>query len=336
VASNPNAVIDDGRDVLFGDVGNDWLVGGTNRDHLFGGYGNDLLQADDDLETTVGNGDPLANDRPDPRTGTTGPPSFADIAFGGAGRDVLIANTYTDRLYDLREFDSFFVPFSAFGNPTVNRSLSPAQRDYFYVLSRADGADRTRGNGGRNGEPVGEIGLVTSADADWQDQAGSPGDPQPGTRNGPRDTGSTAEFGIFTDADNGSAVLLSVGDATVTEANAGTTAVSIPVTLSRASSTPVTIRISTAAGTALAGSDFQTRTATLTFAPGVTQATFVVNIVNNTAAEATEQFSVALSSPSGATMGRRTATVTIVDDDGASAVTQAAPQARGRRDEHGA
>jgi Ca2+-binding RTX toxin-like protein len=317
VSSNPNAVIDDGRDALFGDVGHDWLVGGTNRDHLYGGYGDDLLQADDDLETTFGNGDPLANDRPDPRSGTTGPPSFADIAFGGAGRDVIIANTITDRLYDLREFDSFFVPFSAFGNPTVSRSLPPDADLYFYALSRADGADRTRGNGGRNGEPFGEIGLVTSQDADWQDQSGPPSDPQPGTRNGARDTGSTAEFGIFTDADNGSSVLFSVADATVTEADTGTTTVSVVVTRSGPATSAVSVTVATAPGTALAGSDYQTRTATLTFAAGVTQMTFVVTIVNNNTAEPTEQFSVVLSSPSGATISDRTGIVTIVDDDGA-------------------
>ena len=45
-------VVDDGQDVLFGDAGNDWLVGGTNPTILFGGCGNDLLQADDNLDST--------------------------------------------------------------------------------------------------------------------------------------------------------------------------------------------------------------------------------------------------------------------------------------------
>ena len=305
--SDPELVVDDGRDTLFGDVGNDWIVGGTNRDYLFGGYGDDLLQADDDLDSTVGTADPLANDRPDARTAATGGPSFGDITFGGAGRDVQIANTITDRMYDLREFDSFFVPFSAFGAPTVNRSLPPDAEGYLYALSRALGADRTRGGtAARNGEPFGEIGLVTSADADWQAQSGSPGDPQPGNRNNQRDTNSTAEFGILTDADNGStAAQLAVTDLTVTEANSGTTAITIVVTLSKASASTVTVTISTVAGTALAGSDYQTATATLTFAPGVTQRTFGVNIVNNTVVEPTEQFSVVLTNPAGASHRRR-------------------------------
>ncbi len=329
--SNPSAVVDDGRDTLFGDVGNDWIVGGTNRDYLFGGYGDDLLQADDDLDSTVGTADPLANDRPDARTATTGGPSFGDITFGGAGRDVQIANTITDRMYDLREFDSFFVPFSAFGAPTVNRSLPPDAEGYLYALSRALGADRTRGGtAARNGEPFGEIGLVTSADADWQSQSGSPGDPQPGNRNNQRDTNSTAEFGILTDADNGStAAQLAVTDLTVTEANSGTTAITIVVTLSKASASTVTVTISTVAGTALAGSDYQTATATLTFAPGVTQRTFGVNIVNNTVVEPTEQFSVVLTNPAGAVIGDGTGVVTILDNDFAPLTAAAAATAQG-------
>jgi len=79
----------EGDDVIFGDLGNDWLVGGTGRDHLYGGFGYDLMNVDDDHETNGG-----ANDAPDTH------PSYEDIAYGGAGRDVLIANTGGDRLID--------------------------------------------------------------------------------------------------------------------------------------------------------------------------------------------------------------------------------------------
>ena len=41
--------VDDGNDVIFGDLGNDWLVGGTGSDTIYGGWGNDLMNADDDL-----------------------------------------------------------------------------------------------------------------------------------------------------------------------------------------------------------------------------------------------------------------------------------------------
>ena len=67
------------------------------------GYGNDLLNVDDDLSTDNG-----LNDAPD------GPQlSYEDIAYGGAGRDVLIANIVDDRLLDwlagLRDGDDLWL-----------------------------------------------------------------------------------------------------------------------------------------------------------------------------------------------------------------------------------
>ena len=84
-----SGVPSDGNDAIFGDLGNDWLVGGTGRDDLYAGWGNDLLQADDVL-TTNNN----LNDHP--RTNA----SWEDRAYGGAGIDILIANTGGDRLID--------------------------------------------------------------------------------------------------------------------------------------------------------------------------------------------------------------------------------------------
>src|SRR5207253_3417068 len=54
--------------------------------------------------------DALANDTPDPRgSGVT----YADLAFGGAGRDVLIGNTVSDRLIDWNgEFNTYVVPWA--------------------------------------------------------------------------------------------------------------------------------------------------------------------------------------------------------------------------------
>ena len=93
----------DGRDRIFGDDGNDWVVGGTDCDWLFGGFGDDLLNLDDYLETDGG-----TNLRPE----TDERFNDGDFAFGGAGRDVLIANTGNDRMFDWTgEFNSFYAPF---------------------------------------------------------------------------------------------------------------------------------------------------------------------------------------------------------------------------------
>ena len=193
-SEGPAATLDaarqtDGNDKIFGDLGNDWLVGGTGRDNLYGGFGNDLMNADDDLSTAGG-----LNTAPDTSA------SYEDRAYGGAGRDVLIANTGGDRLIDWTgEYNSFLVPFSPFGAATISRSLQPALMDFLYALSRSDGADFTRAadtgsDAARNGEPWGELGLVLQKDAAWKDQHGGPSDPQPGNSNGQRDVLRTASF----------------------------------------------------------------------------------------------------------------------------------------------
>ncbi|MEX2044641.1 MAG: hypothetical protein WD941_04755, partial [Opitutus sp.] len=170
----------DGDDVLFGDVGNDWLVGGTGRDNLYGGYGDDLLNVDDNHETAGG-----LNNVPDQMAANQG-----DLAFGGAGRDILIANHADDRLIDWNgEFNSYWVPFSSFGAATVSRTLNLKLMEFLYDLSASDGADPTRAlkagsEVSRNGEPSGEIGLVGQQDPHWNDQQGAPEDPQAGNTPG--------------------------------------------------------------------------------------------------------------------------------------------------------
>ena len=172
----------DGDDRIFGDLGNDWLVGGTGRDQMFGGWGDDLLNADDNLNTAGG----LNN-------ATDTNPSYEDLAYGGAGRDVLIANTGGDRLVDwVGEFNSFLVPFRPFGAETVGRAPAPAIKTFLLQLSKSDGADPWVGinHGGaaaRNGEPFGELGMVVQGDAAWNAQTGGPRDPQPGNSPGSRD-----------------------------------------------------------------------------------------------------------------------------------------------------
>jgi Ca2+-binding RTX toxin-like protein len=187
------ATWNDGTDRIFGDTGNDWLVGGTGRDDLYAGFGNDLLNADDDQRTNL-----LRNDQPDTQV------SYEDRAFGGAGRDVLIANTGGDRLIDwVGEFNSYLVPFAPFGMATVSRTLQPQLAEFLYTLSASDGADPTRWadtNGDatqryRNGEPEGELGVIRQKDFAWQAQTGAPADPQAGNiPGGKRDVLRTANF----------------------------------------------------------------------------------------------------------------------------------------------
>ncbi len=177
----------DGDDVLFGDGGSDWIAGGTGSDHLYGGWGNDLLDVDDRTPSV----NPKSKKTPD---------SFIDYAFGGAGRDVLLANSRDDRLIDwIGEFNSYLVPFNPFGASTIWRASSPAVREFLYDMSRSDGADQTRAPlGERNGEPYGELGVTSSADAEWGDQHGAPDDPQPGNGGTFEDSVATAGTTTYT------------------------------------------------------------------------------------------------------------------------------------------
>src|SRR5206468_2335890 len=72
----------------------------------------------------------------------------------------------------------------------------------------------------------------------------------------------------------------------------------------------------TASGTATAGSDFTSKSGTLSFADGEVSKTIVVPILEDTLFEGPESFTVTLSNPTnGTTVGASTATVTINDND---------------------
>ena len=110
---------------------------------------------------------------------------------------------------------------------------------------------------------------------------------------------------------------LSINDVTVTEGNFGPVDATFTVTLSPAATGTVTVFAATANGTTTAGSDFLANAGTLTFAPGVTVQTFPVTVIGDTTPEATETFSVNLTSPSGATIQDAQGQGTITNDDGA-------------------
>ena len=106
----------------------------------------------------------------------------------------------------------------------------------------------------------------------------------------------------------------------VADASALESAGSIPVVVSLAPSSTksVTVQYATADGTAKAGTDYTSVNGALTFAAGQTSKTVLVPINDDTKVNGTRSFTFTLSSPTNATIGDATATVTIRDDDGAS------------------
>ncbi|WP_439610862.1 Calx-beta domain-containing protein [Reyranella sp.] len=110
---------------------------------------------------------------------------------------------------------------------------------------------------------------------------------------------------------------VTAGDASVEEGNGGDPQhVSIPVFLTEASTSTVTVHYTTANGTALAGQDYVAQSGTLTFAPGVVQQNILVAVTGDATVEGDETFTVTLSDPSdGASIIDGSATGTILNDD---------------------
>ena len=103
---------------------------------------------------------------------------------------------------------------------------------------------------------------------------------------------------------------LSVADASASEGNSGSQDLAFAVTLSAATTVPVTVTYATHDGTATAGTDYAAQTGTLTFAPGETTKVVHVQVSGDTAVEGNETLTLNLASPNGATITQATATGT--------------------------
>jgi Calx-beta domain-containing protein len=123
--------------------------------------------------------------------------------------------------------------------------------------------------------------------------------------------------GQGTITDNDAAPTLSINDIGVTEGNAGTTNAVFTVSMTSASSQPVTVNFTTANGTATAGADYTAASGTLTFAPGTTTQLITVPVLGDTLFEGNETFQITLSGATVATINDGTGVGTITDDDAA-------------------
>lgn len=108
---------------------------------------------------------------------------------------------------------------------------------------------------------------------------------------------------------------LSINNITANEGASGSMSFTFTMSLSSSSTQTVTVGYSTADGTAIQGSDYQSASGTLTFAPGVTSQTITVSVNGDTTIESNETFFVNLASPSNATIADGQGLATIVDDD---------------------
>jgi hypothetical protein len=123
-------------------------------------------------------------------------------------------------------------------------------------------------------------------------------------------------FVSFAAASSPAPPVVSVGDTSAPEGNSGTTTFQVPVTLSAPATQSNTVTYSVSSGTALAGSDYQSTSGSVTFAPGQTTQYINVPVYGDTTLEPDETFTVKVTGVTGnATLGRTQATVTILNDD---------------------
>jgi hypothetical protein len=109
---------------------------------------------------------------------------------------------------------------------------------------------------------------------------------------------------------------LRINDVARAEGNAGTTPFTFTLTLSPASTQPVTVKYATASGTAQAGTDFTPARAWVTFVPGQISKTVTIGVTGDTAREGNEVFYVNLKQASGANLADAQGQGTILNDDG--------------------
>jgi hypothetical protein len=104
---------------------------------------------------------------------------------------------------------------------------------------------------------------------------------------------------------------VSVSDTTVTSPLSGMVQAGFVVSLSAPSSSPVTVNFATNNGSAMNGPDYQGASGTLTFAPGQTSQTIYINVGADPYWDPQENFTLNLSNPTGATLGKVVGTATI-------------------------
>lgn len=109
---------------------------------------------------------------------------------------------------------------------------------------------------------------------------------------------------------------LTVQDASVAEGDiGGTSKLQFAVVLDKAGAQAITVDYATADGTAVAGTDYNAVSGSLSFAAGETLKTVEVPVIGNEDVQANRTLTLNLSAVHGATLARSQATGTIVDDD---------------------
>jgi hypothetical protein len=120
--------------------------------------------------------------------------------------------------------------------------------------------------------------------------------------------------------------LIHISDASAREGDSGLTSLEFVISLEKISALPITVNYATLDGTANALADYapSPASAQITFAPGELTKSIVIDIHGDSDIEPHEAFSVVLSGATNAVIARESATGTILNDETAVRVTDAA------------
>jgi Ca2+-binding RTX toxin-like protein len=270
---------DGGTDTVSGDDGNDSILGGEFDDSLVGGTGSDTLNGqagNDTLTGDAGNDSLLGGVGHDSLTGADGD----DLLNGNSGNDLEFGNDGADLLYGGSGNDQLFGDNSDVASLDTGNDLLFGQSGEDSLLG-GKGSDTLEGGEGNDLVSTQSISIAP------------PPPPPPAT--------PPVAF---------------IDDVTLAaEGNSGTTSAVFTVSLSRASTSLITIDYTTVDGLATMGSDYQLATAQLQFQPGVTTQTITAFVNGDTLGECLEDFTVNLSNPTNVTLLDSSGRALITDDD---------------------
>ncbi|AWI86988.1 nuclease [Methylobacterium sp. DM1] len=244
----------------------------------------------------------------------------ADSAAGGANTPVYTA-TDAPRFSFSTNGDQILAYQGSAANPTFLFAINFADDSGSFAADGTDantsalppglilgqtavalGADNGRYNGTVSGTRDQLLAAIGTAGSWSQDNAARIG---------------AGSYGAFTVTTAAVAPALSIDDVQVSEGDSAVKQLVFTVSLNApAPAGGVSFDIATADGSAAAGSDYLARALTgQTIAAGQTSTTFAVDILGDTAVEATETFTVAVSNVRGATVADGQGTGTILTDD---------------------
>lgn len=299
-----------GDDVINGGNGNDTIQGNVGMDVIDSGQGNDVVDGGDDNDTIntmsgndtvnggAGDDNILAGAGNDSVSGDDG----NDVIDGQGGHDTLNGLDGND---DIRGGANHDVINGGLGDDTLNGQsgrdtlLGDAGNDTLLggggsdTIFGGDGDDFARGNGGDDS-------ILGGGGSD--------------TLNG--DSGSDYVSSFLSGETNiVSTATVNLADVAILEADGGPTVADFVITLTSVQNGVVNIDFTTQDGTATAGADYLMTAGSLVFQPGQMQMTVSVPILDDLAMEADETFTLVLTSPVSALLGRTQAIATILDDE---------------------